>query len=79
MDVESQNLPSWAPALAVLAGLVTIAAGLLMLVVAKPMSMGMLGLLVACYVLAFALVLLGIEKLVTGIASHAYKSKKRAS
>ncbi|MGA2783198.1 MAG: hypothetical protein ABSF09_00675 [Candidatus Bathyarchaeia archaeon] len=39
------------------------------------MSMGLLGLLVAVYVLAFALILLGIERLGMGITSHTYTAK----
>jgi len=68
MEGENQK-PGWARALAVVAGLVTIAAGLLMLVFAKPMSMGMTGLLVAGYVLGSALILLGIERLATGLCA----------
>jgi uncharacterized membrane protein HdeD (DUF308 family) len=71
MEIENQKLPGWARVLAVIVGLVTLVAGLLVLVFPA------LGLLVVVYTLAFALILLGIERLGMGITGHAYTGKKR--
>jgi uncharacterized membrane protein HdeD (DUF308 family) len=57
-------LPIWARALAIVVGLFTIVAGLLVLVFPG------LGLLVVVYFLAFALLLLGVERLAMGITGH---------
>ena len=74
MEVEDRKLPSWARALAVVVGLVTLVAGFLVLVFPA------LGVLFVVYILAFALILLGVERLGMGITGHAYtitaKSKK---
>jgi uncharacterized membrane protein HdeD (DUF308 family) len=61
---QQQKLPGWARALAVVVGLVSIIAGLLVLVFPE------LGLLVVVYFLAFAFLLLGIERLAMGITGH---------
>ena len=76
MEVESRKLPGWARALAVIVGLVTLLAGFLILVFPA------LGFLFIVYLLAFALILLGVERLGMGITGHAYtvttKSKEPA-
>ena len=76
MEVESRKLPGWARALAVVVGLVTLVAGFLVLVFPA------LGVLFVVYILAFALILLGVERLGMGITGHAYtvtaKSKEPA-
>jgi len=76
MEVESRKLPGWARALAVVVGLVTLVAGFLVLVFPA------LGILFVVYILAFALILLGVERLGMGITGHAYtvtaKSKEPA-
>ena len=76
MEVEIRKLPGWARALAVVVGLVTLLAGLLVLVFPA------LGILFVVYILAFALILLGVERLGMGITGHAYtvtsKSKEPA-
>jgi len=61
---QQQKLPGWARALAIVVGLVSIIAGLLVLVFPG------LGLLVVVYFLAFAFLLLGIERLAMGITGH---------
>jgi len=66
MEVESRKLPGWARALAVVVGLVTLVAGFLVLVFPA------LGVLFVVYILAFALILLGVERLGMGITGHAY-------
>lgn len=58
------KLPGWARALAIVVGLVSIVAGLMVLVFPG------LGLLVVVYFLAFAFLLLGIERLAMGITGH---------
>ncbi len=63
-------MPGWVWALAIVVGLVTLVAGFLVLVYPA------LGLLVVVYILAFALILLGIERLGMGITGHAYVAKK---
>lgn len=76
MEVENRKLPGWARALAVVVGLVTLVAGFLVLVFPA------LGVLFVVYILAFALILLGVERLGMGITGHAYairaKSKEPA-
>jgi len=66
MEVESRKLPGWARALAVVVGLVTLVAGFLVLIFPA------LGVLFVVYILAFALILLGVERLGMGITGHAY-------
>jgi uncharacterized membrane protein HdeD (DUF308 family) len=66
MEVESRKMPGWARALAVVVGLVTLAAGFLVLMFPA------LGLLFVVYILAFALILLGVERLGMGITGHGY-------
>jgi hypothetical protein len=66
MEVVSRKLPGWARALAVAVGLVTLVAGFLVLVFPA------LGILFVVYMLAFALILLGVERLGMGITGHAY-------
>lgn len=71
MDLETLSLPGWARTLAVIVGVVSLAVGFLVL--AYPG----LGLLVVVYFLAFASIMLGIERLAMGITGHAYRTKKR--
>jgi uncharacterized membrane protein HdeD (DUF308 family) len=66
MEVENRKLPGWARALAVVVGLVTLVAGFLVLIFPA------LGVLFVVYILAFALILLGVERLGMGITGHAY-------
>ena len=70
MEMQGQKLPGWARALAVVVGLVTLVAGILVLVFPG------FGLLVVVYILAFAMILLGVERLGMGITGHAYTAKK---
>ena len=66
MEVEDRKLPSWARALAVVVGLVTLVAGFFVLMFPA------LGIIFVVYILAFALILLGVERLGMGITGHAY-------
>ena len=65
-EVQVRKLPNWSRALAIVVGLVSLVAGLLVL------AFPALGLLFVVYMVAFALVLLGIERLGMGITGHAY-------
>ncbi len=69
MQVENRKLPGWARALAVFVGLLSLAAGLLVLVFPG------LGVLFVVYLVAFALIMLGVERLGMGITGHAYVMK----
>jgi uncharacterized membrane protein HdeD (DUF308 family) len=66
MEVESRKMPGWARALAVVVGLVTLVAGFFVLMFPA------LGIIFVVYILAFALILLGVERLGMGITGHAY-------
>ncbi len=72
MEVKSLKMPGWARALAVVVGLVTLVAGFLVLVFPA------LGILFVVYMLAFALILLGVERLGMGITGHAYTVTARS-
>jgi uncharacterized membrane protein HdeD (DUF308 family) len=71
MEAETMSLPNWARTLAVLVGILSLIAGFLVLIFPG------LGLLVVVYFLAFALILLGVERLAAGITGHAYGIKKK--
>lgn len=71
MELETRTLPAWARAFAIVVGFVSLLAGFL--VVAFPR----LGLLVVVYFIAFALILLGLERLAMGITGHAYAARKK--
>jgi hypothetical protein len=66
MEVQSLKIPGWARALAIVVGLVSVLAGFVVL------AFPALGLLFVVYLLAFALILLGVERLGMGITGHAY-------
>ena len=66
MEIQNLKLPGWARALAIVVGLVSLLAGFVVL------AFPALGLLFVVYLLAFALILLGIERLGMGITGHAY-------
>ena len=65
------SLPNWARTLAVIVGLLSIVAGFLILVFPG------LGVLAVVYILAFALMMLGVERLAVGITGQAYGIKKK--
>jgi len=73
MEVEmgKVSLPNWARTLAVIVGLLSIVAGFLILVFPG------LGVLAVVYILAFALMMLGVERLAVGITGQAYGIKKK--
>ena len=77
MDMEEQiqmgkvKMPSWARALAVAVGAISLVAGFLVLVFPG------LGLLVVVYFLAFALVMLGVDRIAMGISGHTYEIRVR--
>ena len=73
MEVEmgKVSLPDWARTLAVIVGLLSIVAGFLILVFPG------LGVLAVVYILAFALMMLGVERLAVGITGQAYGIKKK--
>jgi uncharacterized membrane protein HdeD (DUF308 family) len=67
MDVEKMKLPNWARALAVIGGIASLIAGVLVLVFPG------LGVLFVVYLLGFALTLLGLDRLTAGITGQAYR------
>jgi uncharacterized membrane protein HdeD (DUF308 family) len=72
MEVETLKLPNWARTFAVIGGIASIMAGILVL------AFPGLGVLFVVYLLGFALTLLGLERLTVGITGQAYKfSEKR--
>jgi len=73
MEVEmgKVSLPDWARTLAVIVGLLSIVAGFLILIFPG------LGVLAVVYILAFALMMLGVERLAVGITGQAYGIKKK--
>ena len=73
MEVEmgKVSLPAWARTLAVIVGLLSIVAGFLILIFPG------LGVLAVVYILAFALMMLGVERLAVGITGQAYGIKKK--
>jgi len=71
VEVGRVSLPDWARTLAVIVGILSIIAGFLILIFPG------LGVLVVVYILAFALMMLGVERLAMGITGHAYGIKKK--
>jgi uncharacterized membrane protein HdeD (DUF308 family) len=71
MEAETVKLPDWARTLAVVVGVLSVIAGFLILVFPG------LGVLAVVYLLAFALIMLGIERLGMGITGHAYRIKSK--
>jgi uncharacterized membrane protein HdeD (DUF308 family) len=71
MEAETMSLPNWARTLAVIVGILSLIAGVLVLVFPG------LGVLAVVYLLAFALIMLGVERLAMGITGHAYRIKMK--
>ena len=69
MEAETVKLPNWARTLGVIVGVLSLVAGFLVLVFPG------LGILTVVYFLAFALIMLGVERLAMGITGHAYSIK----
>ena len=69
MEAETVKLPDWARTLGVIVGVLSLVAGFLVLVFPG------LGILTVVYFLAFALIMLGVERLAMGITGHAYRVK----
>ncbi len=67
----TKTLPRWARIFGIVVGVVSILAGVLVLVYPG------LGLFVVVYLLAFALILLGFERLAMGISGHPYTAQKK--
>jgi len=72
MEAETVKLPDWARALGVIVGILSLVAGFFVLVFPG------LGVLAVVYLLAFALIMLGVERLAMGITGHAYRIKVTA-
>jgi uncharacterized membrane protein HdeD (DUF308 family) len=66
MEAETVKLPDWARALGVIVGILSLIAGFFVLVFPG------LGVLAVVYLLAFAMMMLGVERLATGITGRAY-------
>jgi uncharacterized membrane protein HdeD (DUF308 family) len=71
MEVETLKLPNWARTLAVIGGIASLIAGLLVLVFPG------LGVLFVAYLLGFALTLLGLERLTVGITGQAFRLSEK--
>jgi uncharacterized membrane protein HdeD (DUF308 family) len=71
VEVERVSLPDWARALAVIVGLLSLAAGFLVLIFPG------LGVIAVVYILAFALIMLGVERLAIGVSGQTYGVKKK--
>jgi len=71
VEVGRVSLPDWARILAVIVGVLSLVAGFLVLIFPG------LGVLAVVYVLAFALMMLGVERLAMGITGHAYGIEKK--
>ena len=69
MEAEQISLPSWARTLAVIVGVFSIIAGFSVL------AFPGLGVLFVVFLLGFALVMLGAERIAVGISGHVYKVK----
>ena len=69
MEAETVKLPDWARALAVVVGMLSLIAGFFVLVFPG------LGVLAVVYLLAFAMMMLGVDRLATGITGQAYRLK----
>ena len=70
-EVGRVSLPDWARTLAVIVGLLSLVAGFLILIFPG------LGVLAVVYILAFALMMLGVDRLATGISGQAYRIKRK--
>lgn len=70
MEVGKVSLPSWARALAIMVGILSIIAGFLVLIFPG------LGVLVVVYFLAVALIFIGVERLAAGISGHSLGVKQ---
>jgi len=71
VEVGRISLPNWARTLAIVVGLLSVVAGFLVLIFPG------LGVLAVVYILAFALIMLGVERLAMGISGRAYGVKKK--
>ena len=71
VEVGKVSLPNWARTLAAIVGVLSLVAGFGILVFPG------LGVLLVVYVLAFALIMLGVERLAMGITGQAYGIKKK--
>jgi len=71
VEVGRVSLPDWARTLAVIVGLLSLVAGFLILIFPG------LGVLAVVYILAFAMMMLGVERLAMGITGHAYGVKRK--
>jgi uncharacterized membrane protein HdeD (DUF308 family) len=71
VEVGRVSLPNWARTLAVIVGSLSIVAGFLVLIFPG------LGVLAVVYILAFALIMLGVERLAMGFSGQAYGVKKK--
>ena len=71
MEAETVSLPNWARTLAAIVGILSLIAGVLVLVFPG------LGVLAVVYLLAFALIMLGVERLAMGITGHAQRIKMK--
>jgi uncharacterized membrane protein HdeD (DUF308 family) len=63
------KMPGWARALAVVVGVISLIVGFLVLVFPG------LGFLLVAYFIAFALLMLGADRIATGISGHTYEMK----
>ena len=63
------RMPDWARALAVTVGVISLVAGLLVLIFPG------LGVLFVVYFLAFALLMLGMDRIATGVSGYTYEIK----
>jgi len=61
------KMPGWARALAVVVGVISLIVGFLVLVFPG------LGFLLVAYFIAFALLVLGVDRVATGISGHTYE------
>jgi uncharacterized membrane protein HdeD (DUF308 family) len=64
--MQTPKLPNWVRALAIVGGILALVAGLLILVFPG------LGILAVVYMLAFALIVIGAERLSVGITGHIF-------
>jgi uncharacterized membrane protein HdeD (DUF308 family) len=71
MEAETVKLPDWARALGVIVGILSLVAGFLVLIFPG------LGILTVVYFLAFALIMIGVERLAMGITGHAFALKMK--
>jgi len=73
MEVEMGrvSLPDWARALAIFVGLLSLISGFLIVIFPG------LGVIAVVYILAFALMMLGVDRLAMGISGHSYGIKRK--